>query len=66
MATLSGVRFNPVLKDAYERLRQAGKPPKVALVACMRRLIITLNAMLHTRQPWALPQITAARMAQSR
>jgi transposase len=60
MATLSGVRFNPVLKDAYERLRRAGKPPKVALVACMRRLIITLNAMLHTRQPWALPQITAA------
>jgi transposase len=60
MATLNGVRFNPVLKDAYERLRQAGKPPKVALVACMRRLIITLNAMLHTRQPWALPQITAA------
>ena len=60
MATLVGVRFNPALKEAYERLRQAGKPPKVALVACMRRLIITLNAMLHTRQPWALPQTTAA------
>jgi transposase len=60
MATLVGVRFNPVLKEAYERLRQAGKPPKVALVACMRRLIITLNAMLTTRQPWALPQTTAA------
>jgi hypothetical protein len=60
MATLVGVRFNPALKEAYERLRQAGKPPKLALVACMRRLIITLNAMLRTRQPWALPQTTAA------
>lgn len=60
MATLSGVRHNPVLKAAYERMRQAGKPPKLALVACMRRLIVTLNAMLHTRQPWALPQTTAA------
>lgn len=60
MATLSGVRFNPVLKEAYDRLRKAGKPPKVALVACMRRLIVTLNAMLHTRQSWALPQNTVA------
>lgn len=60
MATLSGVRFNPVLKDAYDRMRQAGKPPKLALVACMRRLIVTLNAMLQTGQPWALPQTTAA------
>src|SRR6185369_15225991 len=56
MATLSGVRHNPVLKAAYERMRQAGKPPKLALVACMRRLIVTLNAMLHTGQPWALPE----------
>jgi transposase len=60
MATLVGVRFNPALKEAYERLRQAGKPPKLALVACMRRLIITLNAILHSRQPWALPPTTAA------
>jgi transposase len=60
MATLSGVRCNPVLKAAYDHLRQAGKPPKLALVACMRRLIITLNAMLHSRQPWDLRQTTAA------
>lgn len=60
MATLTAVRFNPVLKAAYDRLRQAGKPPKLALVACMRRLIVTLNAILHTRQPWALPQTTVA------
>lgn len=60
MATLSGVRFNPVLKEAYDRLLKAGKPPKLALVACMRRLIVTLNAMMRARQPWALPQATAA------
>lgn len=52
MATLTGVRYNPDLKAAYERLRAAGKPFKVALVACMRRLIITLNAMMRTRQHW--------------
>ena len=60
MATLVGVRFNPVLTAAYEHLRKTGKPPKLALVACMRRLIITLNAMLRTRQLWALPPTTAA------
>jgi transposase len=60
MATLSGVRFNPVLKAAYEHLRKAGKPAKLALVACMRRLIITLNAMAHTQTPWDLQRTTAA------
>jgi transposase len=62
MATVCGVvRFNPVLKAAYEHLRQAGKPPKLTLVACMRRLIITFNAMLCSGQPWDLRQTTAAR-----
>lgn len=58
MATLSAVRFNPVLKAAYQHLREAGKPPKVAIVACMRRLIITLNAMLKTRAGWN-PNLTS-------
>jgi transposase len=52
MATLTGVRFNPVLKAAYQRLRAAGKPAKVALVACMRKLLTILNAMLRTGTPW--------------
>jgi transposase len=60
MAALAAVRCNPVLTDCYMRMRQAGKPPKVALVACMRRIIVILNAMLKTRQPWALPQDTVA------
>ena len=62
MATLSAVRHNPVLKHAYQHLRQAGKPPKLALIACMRKLIVTLNAMSKSRATWnpSLTAITAA------
>jgi transposase len=52
MATLSAVRFNPVLKAFYTRLRQAGKTAKVALVASMRKLLTILNAMLRDQTPW--------------
>jgi transposase len=52
MATLSSVRFNPALEAIYEHLRRAGKPPKVAITACMRRLIITLNAIIKNRAAW--------------
>lgn len=53
MAALVGVRANPVLKTYYARLRQAGKRPKVALVAAMRKLLTILNAMLKTKTAWA-------------
>lgn len=52
MATLSAIRSNPVMGAFYHRLHDAGKPPKVALTACMRKLLITLNAILKTRTPW--------------
>jgi transposase len=52
MATLVASRFNPVIRSHYERLRQAGKKAKVALVACMRKLLTTLNAMLREQKPW--------------
>ena len=52
MATLSAVRHNPVLKQFHQRLRAAGKPPKVALVACMRKLLVILNAMLRDQSVW--------------
>lgn len=52
MAALSASRWNPVIKAYYQRLRKAGKPGKVALVACMRKLLITLNAMVRTGQVW--------------
>lgn len=52
MATLSAIRCNPPIKAFYKRLRNDGKPPKVAIVAAMRKLIITANAILEHNQPW--------------
>jgi transposase len=52
MRTLAAVRHKPVLKAFYERLRAVGKAPKVALTACMRKLLTILNAMLKHRTPW--------------
>lgn len=59
MATLTAVRWNPPLKAFYERLRNKGKAPKVALVACMRKLLTMLNAMLRDGKKWAPPNIVA-------
>lgn len=53
MAALAGGRHNPVLKAFRERLLAAGKKPKVVLVALMRKLITTLNAMLRDGRTWA-------------
>jgi transposase len=44
MATLSAIRWEPAIRDFYKRLRKAGKPGKVALVACMRKIVVILNA----------------------
>lgn len=52
MATLVATRYNPVVKAWYQRLLAAGKPKKVALVACMRKLLVVLNAMLKTNTRW--------------
>lgn len=52
MATLTATRHNPLIRPYYHRLLQAGKKKKVALVACMRKLLCILNAMLRNRQPW--------------
>jgi transposase len=56
MATLVAIRHNPLIRPFYRRLRAAGKPAKVALVACMRKLLTVLNAMLRDRRDWALAQ----------
>jgi transposase len=56
MAALAGIRWNPVVQAYYERLRAAGKAHKVALVACMRKLLIILNAVMRTGRPWQLDQ----------
>jgi transposase len=52
MATLTAVRWNPVIKDMYQRLKNQGKPFKVAMTACMRKLLTILNAILNAQQPW--------------
>jgi len=52
MAALVGSRHNPILKTFYQRLTASGKPKKVALVACMRKLLVILNAMMKHDQAW--------------
>jgi transposase len=52
MATLVAIRHNPVIRVFHSRLIAAGKPKKVAIVACMRKLLTILNAMLRDQQPW--------------
>jgi len=53
MATLAAARgANPAIAGFYRRLRRAGKPGKVALTACMRKLLVILNAMLREQAPW--------------
>lgn len=52
MAALAATNFNPVIRKFYERLIKHGKEKKVALTACMRKLLVILNALMHTNQPW--------------
>jgi transposase len=56
MACLTAIRHNPPLRIFYRRLREAGKPARLALVAVMRKLLTTLNAILRDRRPWAHAQ----------
>jgi transposase len=58
MATLTAVKFNPIIKAFYERLLKFGKLKKVALVACMRKLLTILNAMIRDMRPWS-PRVLA-------
>jgi transposase len=59
MATLSAVRFNPVLAAFYRRLRAAGKAAKVAQIAVARKLLTILNAMLRDERPWTPVAVSA-------
>ncbi len=52
LAAMNGARFNPVLKEMYERLIAAGKPPKVAFIALARKLLTILNAMVRDGTTW--------------
>jgi transposase len=55
MGALVAVRFNPAIKEFYERLCAGGKPKRVVLVACMRKLLLILNAILKTALHGGLP-----------
>ena len=52
MGALVASQYNPVIRDFYRRLLAAGKPKKLALTACMRKLLVILNSMLKHRSPW--------------
>ena len=56
MAALTAIRYNPIMKSFAEKLRQKGKRAKVVITAVMRKLIVTLNAMLRTGEPWSHAQ----------
>ena len=58
MGALVATRHNPIIKDFYHRLLAAGKPKKLALTACMRKLLLILNAMVKSGQPWRPPALT--------
>jgi transposase len=64
MATLVATKHNPTIRAFYQRLCAAGKPKKVALTACMHKLLMILNAILRHRTPWrgssAVPTAVAA------
>jgi transposase len=56
MAAVAAARFNPVIRSFYQRLLASGKKKKVALVACMHKLLTILHAMIRTMQPWKEPR----------
>ena len=60
MATLVATRHNPVIHAFYARLLKAGKAKKVALTACMHKLLLILNAIVTTKTPWRHPLSPAA------
>ena len=60
MSALVAVRYNPVLNAFYQRLCTAGKAKKVALTACMRKLLTILNAMVKHQTPWHVQEVPSA------
>jgi len=56
MPALSAITYNPVIRAIYQRLVQAGKHHYVAITACMRKMLVILNAMLRSGKPWKAPQ----------
>lgn len=55
MAMMSAIQSNPVFKSMYQRLLAVGKPKKVAIIACVRKMVVILNAMLRDQKKWEAP-----------
>lgn len=58
MSTLTGIRYNPVIQSQYQQLLKRGKEKKVAITACMRKMLTILNAMIRDQQPFRYPATT--------
>ncbi|MEM6978685.1 MAG: transposase, partial [Planctomycetota bacterium] len=56
MAAMSAMQFNPAIRCFSERLKDQGKPHKVIVTACMRKLLVILNTMVKENQPWRNPK----------
>jgi transposase len=56
MAVVAALRCNPIIKAYYRKLRAAGKKPKVAMVACIHKLLGILNAIARSKKPWRAPE----------
>jgi transposase len=59
MGTVSAIRWNPLIRSFFLRLVDAGKSKKVALTACMRKLLIILNAIMASKEPWRYGKVTS-------
>jgi transposase len=55
MGAVVAMRHNPIIKDFYARLVERGKSKKLALTACVRKMLVILNAMVRANQPWQSP-----------
>jgi transposase len=60
MCTLTAITSNPIIRAYYRRLHAAGKPSRVALVACIRKLTVILNTMIKNDTSWSPPGLAAA------
>jgi len=56
MGAVVAIRHNPIIKDFYERLLSRGKPKKLAITACVRKMLVILNAMVRDKKPWQVSE----------
>ena len=60
LGAVVAMRHNPIIKAFYERLVERGKSKQLALTACVRKMLVILNAMVRANQPWRTPDLSLA------